>query len=92
MNAFDLLEQQGFLDSLSNTNRIIYLRRKTSNLLRSWIIFQSFCLNIDIIRFRVQARDYEPFNSSTSNSSAVLALKKEFILDCLDISILILSM
>ena len=55
MNAFDL-EQQGFLDSLFNTNRIIYLRRKISNLLRSWIIFQSFCLNIDIIRH------YEPFN------------------------------
>ena len=61
MNAFDL-EQQGFLDSLSNTNRIIYLRRKISNLLRSWIIFQSFCLNINIIRLQVQARDYEPFN------------------------------
>ena len=60
-NAFDVLEQEGFLDSLPYTYRIIYLRINTSPLLRSWILFQCFCLNIPAVRFLVQARDYEPF-------------------------------
>ena len=61
MNAYDILEEQGFLQSLSNTNnRIIYLRINSSNLLRSWIIFYSFCLKNEAIRYRVQRFDYTP--------------------------------
>ena len=63
MNAYDILEEQGFLQSLSNTNRIIYLRINSSNLLRSWIIFYSFCLKNEAIRYRVQRFDYTPFDA-----------------------------
>ena len=52
-NAFDVLEQEGFLDSLPYTYRIIYLRINTSPLLRSWILFQCFCLNIPAVRFDI---------------------------------------
>ena len=39
----DDLNDEQFIDSLSLTNRIIYIRRKTTNLLRAWIIVQ-YCL------------------------------------------------
>jgi hypothetical protein len=45
MDAFDVLDNEGFLDSLPYTYRIIYLRINTGMLLRSWIVFQCFCLN-----------------------------------------------
>ena len=63
MNAYEILEEQGFLQSLSNTNRIIYLRINSSNLLRSWIIFYSFCLKNEAIRYRVQRFDYTPVDA-----------------------------
>ena len=61
MDAFDVLDNEGFLDSLPYTYRIIYLRINTGMLLPSWIVFQYFCLNVEGIRFLVQAHDYEPF-------------------------------
>ena len=46
----DDLNDEQFIDSLSLTNRIIYIRRKTTNLLRAWIIVQERILKFDNVR------------------------------------------
>jgi hypothetical protein len=66
-----LLEEIEFLNCFSVTNRIIYLRQQSTILLQSWIVFQTFCLNIDANRIRVQNHDYELFNGPAYNITVV---------------------
>ena len=42
-------------------NRLMYRRRKTNNLLRSWILFQEHIINNDVVRHAVQNNGYEPW-------------------------------
>ena len=60
----DDLNDEQFIDSLSLTNRIIYIRRKTTNLLRAWIIVQERILKFDNVRAAVQNGGYEPWETS----------------------------
>ena len=55
---FDVLE---FMGGLSVPNRLMYRRRKTNNLLRSWILFQEHIINNDVVRHAVQNNGYEPW-------------------------------
>ena len=55
---FDVLE---FMGGLSVSNRLMYSRRKTNNLLRSWILFQEHIINNDVVRHAVQNNGYEPW-------------------------------
>ena len=55
---FDDLE---FLGALSVSNRLMYRRRKTNNLLRAWILFQEHIINNDVVRHAVQNNGYEPW-------------------------------
>ena len=50
-----------FLGALSVSNRLMYLRRKTNNLLRAWILFQEHIINNDVVRHAVQNNGYEPW-------------------------------
>ena len=45
---FDVLE---FMGGLSVPNRLMYRRRKTNNLLRSWILFQEHIINNDVVHY-----------------------------------------
>ena len=55
---FDDLE---FLGALSVSNRLMYRRRKTNNLLRAWILFQEHIINNDVVRHAVQNNGFEPW-------------------------------
>jgi hypothetical protein len=47
---------------LSVHNRLMYCRRKTNNLLRSWILFQEHIINNDVVRrHAVQNNGFEPW-------------------------------
>ena len=81
----DDLNDEQFIDSLSLTNRIIYIRRKTTNLLRAWIIVQERILKFDNVRADWLERtlerlqDWDLSKSSISRSSAVSTLKYDVI-------------
>ena len=50
----DYWSSEEFLEKLSIHNRIIYRRRKTPNLHRSWILFYERVLVNDVVRLAVQ--------------------------------------
>ena len=51
----DYWSPEEFLEKLSIHNRIIYRRRKTPNLHRSWILFYERVLVNDVVRLAVQS-------------------------------------